>query len=136
MGGSLAWTAAAASTEVRDETKKTYEDLSEAGAGAGDAPDKTSHSLHEVMGGEDGEVKIGVLQAGIIFFKSCFGVGILGMPFAFRCSGITAGVISCLFIALATNVASKMVIWIKRDIMKNKGILVTSFPEMAGALMG
>ncbi len=85
-----------------------YEDLSEIGgtAGGGDSPDKTTHSLHDVMEGANSDVKIGVLQAGVIFFKSCFGVGVLGMPYAFRNSGVTAGVLSCIVIALATNLAT------------------------------
>ena len=135
MGGYLAWTAAAASTTVEDESKKDYEDLGKVG-GNDETIDKKLHNMHEGLEGIDPEVKIGLLQGGIIFFKSCFGVGILGMPFAFRNSGIAAGVISTIFIALATNVATKMLVWIKRDIHKNQGILVTSIPEMAGALLG
>ena len=34
----------------------------------------------DVQGSKGAEAKIGLLQGGIIFFKSCFGCGILGMP--------------------------------------------------------
>jgi len=34
----------------------------------------------DVEGSKSAEAKIGLLQGGIIFFKSCFGCGILGMP--------------------------------------------------------
>ena len=105
-------------------------------AGGGDSPDKTTHSLHDVMEGANSDVKIGVLQAGVIFFKSCFGVGVLGMPYAFRNSGVVAGVLSCIVIALATNLATKMLVWVKRDIQKSRGINPTSIPDLANALMG
>lgn len=88
------------------------------------------------MEGADGDVKIGVLQAGVIFFKSCFGVGVLGMPFAFRNAGVIAGVISLVFIGLATNVATKMLVWVKRDLQRSRGLTSTSIPVLAGALFG
>ena len=136
MGAPIAWTAAAASTDVKNEAQKEYEDLAAVGGGDPEAPDKSSHNIQEVMASADGTVKISTLQGGIVFFKSCFGCGILGMPFAFRNSGVLAGVISLFFIALATNIATKMLVWVKRDIQRDRGVTVTSIPEMAVCLYG
>ena len=58
------------------------------------------------------------------------------MPFAFRNAGVMAGLISCVVIAVVVNVATKMLVWVKRDLLKNRGVTVTSIPEMAGVLLG
>ena len=63
-------------------------------------------------------------------------LGVVGMPFAFRNAGVMAGLISCVVIAVVVNVATKMLVWVKRDLLKTRGVTVTSIPEMAGVLLG
>ena len=121
---------AAASVDA-DEAANEYEELGEA-AGR----DVTAFAEGKPQDAMDGGAKISTLQAGIVLFKSCFGCGILGMPFAFRCSGVTAGILSLLVISLATNLATKMLVWIKRDVHQSHGIRATSIPELAQALLG
>ena len=121
---------AAASADA-DEAANEYQELGEA-AGR----DVTALAEDKPQDAMDGGAKISTLQGGIVLFKSCFGCGILGMPFAFRCSGVTAGILSLLVIALATNLATKMLVWIKRDVHQSHGIRATSIPELAQALLG
>jgi len=83
-----------------------------------------------------GDAKLGIHEAGIIFFKSCFGVGILGIPFAFRNAGVIPGVLSVLLIALLTNISTKLLVWTKRNLQTQTGLTVTSVPQMALATFG
>jgi len=91
----------------------------------------------QAVDGSSGEVKMSEWQTWIILFKSCFGVGILGIPFAFRNAGVIPGLLSVIVIAMVTNIATKLLVWTKRNIHAgNPAIPVTSIPEMALATFG
>jgi len=92
------------------------------------------HALGNVIDEQPVKAKISLVQGGIVFFKSCFGVGILGMPFAFRNSGVTAGIVACIVVALTTNIATKLLVWTKREMAKIHGEHVASIPHIAAVV--
>eukprot|EP00286_Rhodomonas_abbreviata_P020766 CAMPEP_0181293090 /NCGR_PEP_ID=MMETSP1101-20121128/2874_1 /TAXON_ID=46948 /ORGANISM="Rhodomonas abbreviata, Strain Caron Lab Isolate" /LENGTH=521 /DNA_ID=CAMNT_0023397643 /DNA_START=92 /DNA_END=1654 /DNA_ORIENTATION=+ len=138
----FAWTAAAAATEFYDgQQDDGYAEVAGASAtpkpvGEDDTHATPHHSITQVMEGGNAAHKVSTWQCGVILFKSCFGVGILGLPFAFRNSGMVAGVLSCIFVAIMTNISTKLLVWNKRLLVKRTGKEFTSIPEMSGHLFG
>lgn len=77
-----------------------------------------------------------IRQAFIVLFKSCIGVAILGMPFAFRQSGVIVGVLFLVGNAFVTNFTTKLLVACKRNLQETRGKHICSLPEMALALWG
>mmetsp|Transcript_26551 Transcript_26551/g.61629 ORF Transcript_26551/g.61629 Transcript_26551/m.61629 type:complete len:592 (-) Transcript_26551:5-1780(-) len=146
-----AWTVAAASSDWKNDSGAGYEDGEttprtpgrRSSLGAEDkswgatSHDKPHMSITQVLEEqEDTEVKITSLQAGIILFKSSIGVAILGMPFAFRNSGIFVGQAFLVFNALVTCFTTKLLVSCKRHLQETRHRGIVSLPDMAYALWG
>jgi amino acid permease len=76
-------------------------------------------------------------QAFLVLFKSCIGVAILGMPFAFRQSGIVTGVLFLILNAIVTTFTTKLLVACKRKLQESpRGKSISSVPDMALVLWG
>ena len=133
MSKTFAWTVGAAATKISNETGTGYEEPMEDGRRQSDCGGQI---ITQVFEEQTSDVKISSWQAGVVLFKSCFGVCTLGMPFAFRNSGIIPGVLCVIFVALMTNFATKLLVWNKRHLQETRCKGIVSIPDIALALWG
>ena len=132
MAKTFAWTVGAAATKISNDTGTGYEEPLEAGRPSLDG----GQIITQVFEEQASEIKISSWQAGVVFFKSCFGVCTLGMPFAFRNSGIIPGVMCVILVAFITNFATKLLVWNKRHLQETRCKGIVSIPDMALTLWG
>ena len=132
MSKTFAWTVGAAATKFSNDTGTGYEEPMDDCRHVADG----GQIITQVFEEQASEIKISSWQAGVVFFKSCFGVCTLGMPFAFRNSGIIPGVLFLIVVALITNFATKLLVWNKRHLQETRCKGIVSIPDMALTLWG